>query len=179
MSKIQCLNTVANQSIVKSSVRNVKPILETRKIRKFRATYKVPLVLALDRQEGKAILVITQAFKSNPVHSFSVYQISCFITKTMNSLIPKVDEFSNHLNHRFYKKKDKANKNSTSSVDAYLTNFYKRYSIGGQSNQDKMIEKLSQTLFSAFYRKVEILDKRKIDSQDALKNRAYLNIRWW
>ena len=49
-----------NKHFCLDSVENAKPILETRKIRKGRVTYKVPKVTSSVRQEGKAISLLIE-----------------------------------------------------------------------------------------------------------------------
>ena len=53
-----------NRLICSTSRDNVKPILENRKVRKGRVTYKVPLVTQPERQEGKAIAWLVESASS-------------------------------------------------------------------------------------------------------------------
>ena len=177
---------MCNKSIVQICVNNVKPIVETRKIRKFRLTYKVPFVAGLSRQQGKAIYWLTRSLLSNNVSkNVNINQFYC-LARTVNSNLKK--KFDNNFidqkstKHRFYKNfkndKDQNIRSRTPRVDAlliYLTKFYNFI----EKNECKMIECLSQQFLSGFSSKVEIIDKRKQLHQDALKNRAYANYRWW
>lgn len=54
------LTSLLSKSICKSCVDNVKPVLETRKVRKGRVTYRVPLVTQTQRQEGKAVFFLIE-----------------------------------------------------------------------------------------------------------------------
>lgn len=54
-----------NKSICKLCIDNVKPILETRKVRKGRITYRVPKISGLQRQEGKAIALLIENARSH------------------------------------------------------------------------------------------------------------------
>ena len=62
----------SNKSICQKSVDNVKPILESRKVRKGRVTYRVPLVTKPIRQEGKAISWLVESACSRKNRSKSV-----------------------------------------------------------------------------------------------------------
>lgn len=67
-----------NKAFFDNSICNVKPVLETRKVRKGRITYRVPLVTQTERQEGKAISWIvksawnTKAKKERKENHFSI-----------------------------------------------------------------------------------------------------------
>ena len=177
---------MCNKSIVQICVNNVKPIVETRKIRKFRLTYKVPFVAGLSRQEGKAIYWLTRSLVLNNVFkNVNTHQFYC-LANIVNSNLKK--KFDNNLvdqkstKHRFYKDfksdKDKNISIHPARVQTLLVYLSKFYNFT-EKNECKMIERLSQQFLSGFSSKVEIIDKRSQLHQDALKNRAYINYRWW
>ena len=59
-SAIDIKESLSNKAICKFCVDNVKPVLDTRKVRKGRLTYKVPKVSSPERQEGKAIALLLE-----------------------------------------------------------------------------------------------------------------------
>lgn len=76
-----------NKSFFDNSICNIKPILEVRKVRKGRMTYRVPLVTQPDRQEGRAIAWIiksacnTKRKKEKKENHFSISSENLFIEK--------------------------------------------------------------------------------------------------
>ena len=60
VSKNSIFEKVLSKSICQLCVDNVKPILETRKIRKGRITYRVPKISCVRRQEGKGIALLIE-----------------------------------------------------------------------------------------------------------------------
>lgn len=59
-SELFVIKRLLNKNLCFDSIENAKPILETRKIRKGRVTYKVPKVTSSIRQEGKAISLLIE-----------------------------------------------------------------------------------------------------------------------
>ena len=60
ISKNSIFEKLLSKSICQLCVDNVKPILETRKIRKGRITYRVPKISGVRRQEGKGIALLIE-----------------------------------------------------------------------------------------------------------------------
>lgn len=82
---------------------NVKPIIETRNVRKGRVTYKVPLVTQSERQEGKAIswLIDNASFRKKGKEGSSFHYADLDLLKDNIFLNKAMDDRKN--NHRSIK----------------------------------------------------------------------------
>lgn len=91
---------ISNKGICMDLVENVKPILETRKVRKGRVTYRVPKVTSPQRQEGKAIsLLIENANLRKKNDSRRLISSLGDLDLFLNTKSPLVASFPDNLSH--------------------------------------------------------------------------------
>nr|YP_009733007.1 30S ribosomal protein S7 [Jaagichlorella roystonensis]YP_009733051.1 30S ribosomal protein S7 [Jaagichlorella roystonensis]QHU78303.1 30S ribosomal protein S7 [Jaagichlorella roystonensis]QHU78347.1 30S ribosomal protein S7 [Jaagichlorella roystonensis] len=185
----------SSKLLCKMAINNVKPVLETRKVRKGRMTYRIPLVTRTERQEGKAIswLVAGASSRRNKVKngqsvSFLGTSVPLSLAKPVvnSNTVSTVIEQSHSV---------KAKQSPLSSVKATLPTVSKNEKpISLNRKQVKevlsLIENkrkhyrslqycLAESFLEAFQGKGESVEKRKEFHQLALQNRAYTHYRWW
>ena len=196
-----------NKSICQLCVDNVKPILETRKIRKGRITYRVPKISCLQRQEGKAIALLIEnalslrknefkrsaSFTLNPtVKGNNTAVSSSTLGKTSSKILPKTELLALSkmqarttniaVDNTHNITKDPSLIKKTNSNTPYLSSFVaKDYNsfFQKQSKSYSIKRCLSEELFDSANGNGESIEKKKQLHQFALQNRANLHFRWW
>lgn len=175
----------SSKSLCKTSISNVKPILETRKIRKGRITYRIPLVTRTERQEGKAISWLVASACSRKKKLKNRESVSFLGTSIALSLEkPIVKE--NSLSTIGEKATPVKATLSTASINEkpIALNFKQVKGVFGLiENKKKDFRSLqfclAESFLEAFQEKGESVEKRKEFHQLALQNRAYTHYRWW
>ena len=168
LSEKKALQHLLNKSICRICVDNVKPILETRKVRKGRVTYQVPLVTQKRRQEGKAITLLIENASSRKKGTVSPSRSGNSIkrySKEKGEIASTAMKNQKHtfLNFLF----DNANANETSA-----------FAFSKQLNVYSIKDCLAEEFNDSFSGKGGSIDKKKQYHQLALQNRAYTHYRW-
>lgn len=176
------LSDFLNKSICKICVDNTKPILETRKIRKGRVTYRVPLVTQAKRQEGKAVSFLIESAtlkkKGTPL-SFQNW----IETTSLNG--SDFDLQNESIQSRSVQKKNTLVSNDFQkriTKDLLTFSSKKEFSLDlslKRLNFYSIKHTLSEEFFDSFFAKGESVNKKKQLHTLALENRAYTHYRWW
>lgn len=155
-----------NSKICQFCVDKTKPILETRKVRKGRITYRVPIVINPERQQGKAISSLIQ----NAVHrkkrnSLSQVKTNTFFSGNTTDLSEK-----KAVNNSFWVS-DPLTKRT------FLPHLKKKFPFHFSPTSIKY--NLAEEFFDSANNNSESVEKKRQLHNFALQNRASLHFRWW
>ena len=164
LSEKRALQNLLNKSICRICVDNVKPILETRKVRKGRVTYQVPLVTQKQRQEGKAITLLIENASSRKKGTVSPFGSGNSIKRYSKEKKEIASTAAKNLHFLF------DNVNTNENLAFTSSKQLKVYSIKNC---------LAEEFNDSFSGKGGSVDKKKQYHQLALQNRAYTHYRWW